>query len=209
MNDDWRLRIGLHDRTIANELTEIERDPGQTLEDRIVVSVDANEVFCYAGTRAQIDRARSLIEQLQADRGWELAFELSHWHPTAEQWEAPDTPLPQTDAELADERRERIAQERRDSADQGYPEFDVRVQCSSHGGASQLGDRLRHEGIAHVQRWTYLVVGASDEESAEALAQRLRSEAPAGSVVTVEGNLRAVYEGRPWRPFSVLGGLAG
>jgi hypothetical protein len=27
--------------------------------------------------------------------------------------------------------------------------------------------------------------------------------------VTVEGNLRAVYEEGPWRPFSILGGMGG
>ncbi len=215
MNDDWRLRIDLRDKTIAADLSEalraheIERDLELSIEDRIVVSNDDAEVFCYAATREQAQRARAVIEQLAADRDWTLQFELSHWHPTAEQWEDPDTPLPETDAELAQERRARIDQERRESAGQGYPDFDVRVQCAGHAEASEFADRLRQDGIALVQRWSYLLIGADDEESAATLAQRLREQAPAGSQVTVEGSLRAVYEGRPWRPFTVLGGLAG
>ncbi len=215
MNDDWRLRVDLGDKSAAIDLSEtlraheIERDLEQSFEDRIVVSVDEAEVFCYAATREQAQRARQLIEQFGADHGWTPEFELSHWHPTAEQWEDADKPLPHTDAELAQERRERIAAERRESADQGYPEFDVRVQCAGHAQASELAERLRQEGIELAQRWSYLLVGADDEESADALAQRLRTEAPSGSTVTVEGSLRSVYEGRPWRPFSVLGGMAG
>lgn len=215
MNDDWRLRIDLSDKTIADDLSEalrgheIERDLELSLEDRIVVSNDDTEVFCYTATREQSQRAEGVIERLAAEHGWTLHFELSHWHPTAEQWEDPDAPLPETDAELAQERRARIEQERRESAGQGYPDFDVRVQCAGHAEASELAERMREEGIVLVQRWSYLLIGADDEDSAATLAQRLRDQAPAGSQVTVEGSLRAVYEGRPWRPFSVLGGLAG
>jgi hypothetical protein len=215
MNDDWRLRIKLGDKTIADELTEtlraheIERDVEQSYEDRIVVSVDGTDVFCYAATRELAERAQALIEQHQTERGWTLEFDLAHWHPTAERWEEPETPLPQTDAEMAEERRVRIAQERRESADQGYPDFDVRVQCAGHAEANELADRLRQEGTPFVHRWTYVLIGAADEESAGALADRLRSAAPPGSQVSVEGSERAVYEGRPWRPFWVLGGLAG
>ena len=215
MNDDWRLRIDVRERGLAGELAEqlraheLERDLERSLHDQVVVSVDDHEVFCYAGTREQADRAREVIQALAGERRWELDFELCHWHPTAERWEDPEKPLPQSDAELAVERSERVAQEREDSAAQGYPEFEVRVQCASHAGASELAERLRGEGIPIVQRWSYVLVGALDEDSAAALAQRLRAEAPAGSEVAVEGNLRAVYDERPWRMFSVLGGLGG
>ncbi len=69
--------------------------------------------------------------------------------------------------------------------------------------------RLRNEGIPVVQRFRAVLVGATDEDSAEQLAARLRGEAPSGAQVTVEGNLRAVYEDGPWRPFSILGGMGG
>jgi hypothetical protein len=215
MNDDWRLRIDVRERELASELAEqlraheLERDLERSLNDQVVVSVDDHEVFCYAGTREQADHAREVIQALADERRWELDFELRHWHPTAERWEDADKPLPQNDAELADERRERVAQERQDSAAQGYPEFEVRIQCASHADAGRLAERLRGEGMPIVQRWSYVLVGALDEDSAAALAQRLKAGAPEGCQVTVEGNLRAVYNERPWHMFSVLGGIAG
>jgi hypothetical protein len=215
MNDDWRLRIDLGDDHRARELTDELRahteqeDSEHSLHDRVIVSADGGEVFGYTDTREQAERARTMIEALAAQHSWPAEVELRHWHPTAERWEEPDVPLPDTDAARAAERRERIEQERVDSVAQGYPEFEVRVQCASHGDASALADRLRDEGIPVVSRWRTVLVGASDEDSAAQLAKRLETEAPAGSEVTVEGNLRAVYEEGPWRPFSILGGMGG
>ncbi len=215
MNDDWRLRIDLGDDRRATELTKElqahteQEDSEHSPYDRVIVSADGGEVFCYTGTRDQAERARTMIEAMAAHHSWPAEVQLHHWHPTAERWEAPDVPLPETDAARAAERRERIAQERLDSAAQGYPEFEVRVQCASHGDASALADRLRDEGIPVVSRWRAVVVGAPDEDTAAQLAKRLAEEAPAGCEVTVEGNLRAVYEEGPWRPFSILGGMGG
>jgi hypothetical protein len=85
----------------------------------------------------------------------------------------------------------------------------VRVQTRTRHDASELSHRLDDEDIPHVHRWSYLLIGASDEDSANALAERLRGEAPAGSEVVVEPNRRSVYEHRPWNPFTLLGGLGG
>lgn len=215
MNDDWRLRITLEDNETADALTSRLRDhvtpadASRTMHDRIVVSSDGPEVFCYTGTREQAEATQRAVAQLAGDEGWAARYELMHWHPTAEQWEDADLPLPETDAQRADELRQRIAQERADSERQGYPDFEVRVQCRSRGEAAELAERLRGEGIPVVHRWSAVLVGASDEASAQELADRLRGEAPAGSRVTVEGNLRAIYEEKPWSPFSVLGGMGG
>ncbi len=215
MNDDWRLRIELADGGQAGQLTEelkahtLPDDRTRSIHDRIVVSHDGAEVFCYAGTREQAQATRTAIEQLVAERGWPAAYELKHWHPTAEEWEDPDLPLPATDAERAEEVQRRVAQERVDSEQQGYPEFEVRVQCASRGEAGELAERLRDAGIPVVHRWSAVLLGAADEASANQLAERVRGLAPSGSAVSVEGNLRAIYDERPWRPFSVLGGLGG
>ena len=213
MNDDWRLKIELHDYGHARGLThalEREEREGGSIHDRVIVSHDDTEVFAYSGTREQADDVRRTVETIATEHGWSPEFELRHWHPTAERWEDPDTPLPETDAQRAAERGERIAQERVDSAAEGYPEFEVRIQCASRGEASALAHQLEQEGIPLVHRSSAVLVGATDEDSANQLAERLRAKVPAGATVTVEGNLRLVYDERPWyRPFWVMGGLGG
>lgn len=216
MNDDWRLRIDLHDAGDARALTraleqhEHESADSRSIHDRVVVSHDGDEVFAYTGTREQADEVRQTIVGVASEHGWQPDYELLHWHPTAEQWEDPDKPLPETDAQRAAERQQRIAGEDAESAAEGYPEFEVRVQCGSRHEASELVDRLEQEGIPAMHRSSAVLIGANDEEAATALAERLRGEAPAGSTVTVEGNLRGIYEDRPfWRQFAIFGGLGG
>jgi len=215
MNDDWRLRIDLHEDGFAHQLSErltageLEHDLERSFSDRVVVSVEGSEVFCYAGTRAQAERAEQLIRQLADQHRWGIETELRHWHPAAEEWEDPDEPLPADAAQEADEHQERVAEERRESTEEGYPEFEVRVHCAGRAEAGALAEKLAAEGIPNVHRWSYVLVGATDEDSAKALAERLRAEAPAGSTVTAELNERFVYDNRPWSPFALLGGLGG
>jgi hypothetical protein len=58
------------------------------------------------------------------------------------------------------------------------------------------------------------VLGAPDEDSANALAERIRNEAPPGSVVTAEAGIEEVASEAPLatpfnNPFAVFGGLGG
>ena len=215
MNDDWRLRIDLHDEGFARRLselltaTELEHGLERSFGERVVVSIDGAEVFCYAGTRSQAQSAEQLIRRLASEHGWTLDIELAHWHPTSGRWEGPDVPLPGGGAETEAERRERIAQERADSEQRGYPEWEVRVQCGARAQAGELSEALKREGIDNLHRWSYVLIGATDEDSANALADRVRRQGPSGATVAVERNPRAIYDDLPRSPFSVLGGLAG
>ena len=215
MNDDWRLRVDLHKDDIANLLTghlegsELEHDLQTEFHDRVVVSADGPEVFCYTGTREQAERAQRAIQSVAAKNNWDVDFELRHWHPIAEQWEDPDAPLPADDAQRAAEHAQQVEQERKESVAQGHPDYEVRVRCHSHGDTVRLAEQLEAEGLRCVRRWHYLLLGANDEDDANALAERLRREAPEGSTVTVEGNLLEVYEEGPQNPFAFLGGMGG
>lgn len=215
MNDDWRVRIDVHDEGLAHRLTEqmdadeLEHDLEQAFHDRVIVSVDGPVVFCYAGTREQAQRVRDLVTELAARSDMHVDVEIAQWHPVSEEWESPDMPRPAAPTDLEEEREQRVEDERDESVAQGYPEFEVRVECLTRHDAAQLAHRLDEEGIAHVHRWSYLLIGATDEDSAQALAERLRGEVPAGTEVVVERNRRAVYEHRPFNPFTLLGGLGG
>ena len=210
MNDDWRLRIEVHEAESASKLTdrlearELQHDLEASFHDRLIVSADGSEVFCYAGTREQAEDAAKLIGSLADEHGWHLSTMLERWHPTAEEWEDPDKPLPSSDADQAAEHEELTRSERADSAAEGYPEWEVRVELASHHDAVRLAERLRSEGIPSVRRWKYLLVGASDEDSAQRLADRIQSEAPAGSTEAVEGTLRLVLSNVPRDPFVIF-----
>lgn len=215
MNDDWRLRIDLQDDGIARALSqrlaaeELEHGLERSFHDRVVVSVDGGEVFCYTGTRGQAEAAEALIRRLAEQKKWQLDVELTRWHPTAERWEDPDAPLPTDSAEVAQELQERVVIEREGSAEQGYPDFEVRVQCASRHEAGELAHRLDDEGIPNLHRWSYVLIGAADDAAAQALAERVRAEAPAGATIAVERNRRAIYDSLLTSPFAVLGGMGG
>jgi hypothetical protein len=216
MSDDWRLQAGLFDDGAARELTErlaAER-LGENVEtafgDQLIVSVDGPDVFCYAGDRAHAELAADAIRTIAAERGWDVELRLKRWHPTAEEWEDADVPLPTTDAERAAEHARRVAKEREESAERGYAEYEVKIQCSSHRETVELAERLQEEGLPLLRRWRYLLIGASDEDAANALAERLRAEAPAGSTVVAEVSQRAAWDDDPSRgSFAVFGGLGG
>jgi hypothetical protein len=215
MSDDWRLAIDLHQRGFANALSarlegsELEHDLDTSFHDRVIVSVDGPEVFCYTGTREQAERAEQVIRLLAAEQKWDVDFELKRWHPIAEEWRDPDEALPAGEAERAAEHAEMVDQEHREEVAQGHPDWEVRVHCDSHRDIVKLADKLEQEGLKCVRRWRYLLLGAADEENAKALAERMRAEAPPGSAVTYQGNLLEVYEEGPQNPFAVLGGLGG
>jgi hypothetical protein len=213
-NDDWRVHARLHGQGgFAHALKErlaaadLEHQLENRFEDKVVVSVDGNDLFAYTGSRDQARAVAKLIGELAADDRPEI--DLARWHPTAQEWESADKPLPQTGAEQDAEHAERVARERAESATQGYPEYEVRVECESRRQAEELAERLAAHGLRSVRRHKYLLLGASDEDSAAALAERVRGLAPVGVSVTVEATAAAVEEATGPNPFAIFGGLGG
>lgn len=215
MNDEWRLQVDPRNPSHAQALTErleareLEHDLSNAFHDRVIVSRDDARVFLYAGSREQAEGARELLLSLAQQHGWELNLELRRWHPTAEEWEDADKPLPAGDATKRTEHEERIAAERKQVEETGHPEFEVRVDLPSRHDAVRFSERLIGEGLPAVHRWKYLLVGVTDEDNAKILAERLENEARPGSVVKVEGTWQAIYGERPANPFAVFGGLGG
>lgn len=211
MSDDWRLQIDLGQATTALELSELleraEHDLEHDFTDRVAVSRDGREVFCYTGTRRLAERVEELVRRLAAEHGWQLDAQLLRWHAAAEEWEDPDAPT-----DTSGEHAELIARERAETAAHGWPEFEVRVELPSHSAAVEFADRLHAEGLPCVRRWKYVLVGATDEDAAGQLAERLRGEAPPESSARVEGTWKAVEADTPnrYRTLAALfGGLGG
>lgn len=214
MSDEWRLRVDLHEDGPARALTEhlgdsiLEHDLDTSFDGLVVVSREGPGVFCYTGTRQQAQKAEMLIHSLAADQGWHVDAELTRWHPSAEEWEEPDKPLLQWDLEHAAESPALVAREHGGVEEHGRPEFGVGMQCASHRQALQLIETLRKEGVPSVRRSKYILVGAYNEKSAHAVTERLRQEAPPGSIVITEEAVRPPWGQRSGNPFSVLGNMS-
>lgn len=137
-----------------------------------------------------------------------MTIDFRRWHPLSLEWEPADEPLPDDAAAMAAEHQERVAREREETEEQGYPEYEVQIKLPTREEADALADRLRGEGLPTVRRWRVVLAGAADHDAAEALAERVRGEVPAGSRVAVAATLREAEDDLP-HPFAFLGGLAG
>jgi hypothetical protein len=213
LNDDWRLQVDLREENHARALTErldaqqLQHDLSEAFHDRVIVTRDGATVFLYAGTCEQAEKARDAVEAEARQHGWALDVDFRHWHPDAEEWEDPDAAPADDEASRKAEHEELMAAERKETEERGYPEFEVRIDLPSRHDALHFAERLRGEGLPTVHRWKFVLVGATDEDNAKALAERIRSEAPSGSRISVEGTWKAAYDERPPNPFAVLGGL--
>jgi hypothetical protein len=213
MNDDWRVQVTCPTTATAANLSELlrEGDFEHSLQDaageRVVVSVDGHELFLYAGDRAQAERATDAVQSLIASSGVSVTTELRRWHPVSEQWIDADLPLPDSEAAVAAEHAEMIARERAEQADVNYAEFEVRVSTPSHRETVELADKLRQEGLTSLRRWRFLLLGAADEDSANALAERVRAIAGPDATVEAEGTYKTVEDAIGFNPFAVFGGM--
>ncbi len=204
MAEDFRLTVTFPDDSgtdLAASLSEheLEDEARKKLGAGISVSADGPNVFLYADTREAADGAKSIVETILEKEGAKAAVTLARWHPLAEEWEPVDAPMPQTAAEREAEHEKLEAQDTADSLTSGYAEWEVLVALPNHGDAVELAERLESEGIPVTRRWKHLIVGADDEDEANALAARLRDEAPTGSEFTVEPGGEMAWEGAPKR----------
>jgi hypothetical protein len=215
VHDDFRIRVELP-RERAHELLraldEHERDGGAGLPspDHIAVSHEDGHVFLYADSAEEAACACATVEAVLSEKG--IAGQVSswRWHPEEDRWEDATMALPSTVAEHAAEHERLEESETEESEQAGYPEWEVRVTLPTHHDARAFAERLAAEGIPVQRHWRHLTLGAADEDDARALAERLRSEAPQGSSLEVEGAAWPMWVAvnGPARPFAIFGGLA-
>ena len=210
--DDWRLTLDLAAEESAVEILEWLRDvrveggDRELLGDRVIVSRDGPRVFLYADTE---ERARTSARLLAARLGHPdvARFRLVRRHPLEQSWQDASVPLPRTRAEWEAEHERLQEREAAESRRSGGAEWEVRVELATHEETTDLADRLEAEGIPVVRRYTFLLVGAENEDGAHDLADRLREESPTGARIEVEPGGRMVWEVTPANPFAIFGGL--
>jgi hypothetical protein len=192
--DDWRIRIEIEDdqapgllERLGLELGDEASELARELEKRrLAVSYDDDEVFVYASSPAEAERARAVIQAELRDLGIAaVTGPVEHWLEDEERWD--DEPPDETWEE--------------DELERGYAPWEVRVSCKSHPEARELADQLEQEGYSVERRWRHLIVGTASKEEAEALAARLHGE--------VEPGGELIWETVPGNPFAIFGGLGG
>jgi hypothetical protein len=194
--DDWRIRIHFDEPAHAHGLLERlglalggeAADLARELERRrLAVSFDEDDVFVYASSRMEAERASSVVEAVVREQGVADAHasRIERWLAHEERWD--DEPPSETWEE--------------DELEHGHAPWEVRVERDTHEQAAELADELEAEGRGVERRWKYLIVGASSEEDARGLARRLHGQAEPGGEV--------VWEAVPGNPFAVFGGLGG
>jgi hypothetical protein len=190
--DDYRIRVELEEEHAHGLLSRLglgsEADElAKELEGRrLVVSHDDDELFVYASSPEEAERARQIVESALREEGIEAKLgPVEHWLHDEERWDD-EPPEPSPEEELLEE---------------GIAPWEVRVECDSRAEAEALADRLEAEGYGVLRRFRYLIVGTGTREEAEALADRLHGE--------VEPSSAFVWENVPQNPFVVFGGLGG
>jgi hypothetical protein len=213
MGDDWRATVDFDDEgdgaQFAERLAalELEDEERKRLGDRVIVSRDGPRVFLYTDAE---ERARAVYQTVSAQiesEGLSALIALERWHPVEQAWKDASVPMPRTDEELEAEHARVQEREAAESLEKGRAEWEVRVELASHEDTLALAESLESEGIPVVRRYTFLLVGAVNEDDAHSLAARLEREAPEGASIAVEPGGGLVWEVAPSNPFVVFGGL--
>ncbi len=212
MADDWRLTAKVDARGVSQLLRrlrelEVEADARRRLGGAVAVSGDGDTLFAYADSRDAIHQAGSVINGLLAEHGLLADVAVHHWHDVEERWEDEDVPLPQTEAERRAEHERLEEDEAAEAHELGRALWEVRLELPSHHETRALAQRLEDDGQSVLARWTYLLVGADNEDDARKLARRLQAEAP-NATVHVEPGGEMIAQVTPANPFAVFGGLA-
>jgi hypothetical protein len=208
-SNDYRVTARLRetgqagDAAAALSTHEAEKEIHERLGGRVVVGAGSgDDLYLYTHTADAAAAAQQSVSELLASHGMQADYTVDRWHPVAEEWEPASEGLPASPAGVAAERRELDAEETEESLASGVAMFEVRVQLPRHHDAVALAERLAAENYPVVRRWRFLVVGANNADQAEQFADRIRAEAPAGSVITTE----EVGPGRPYTVFELAAG---
>jgi hypothetical protein len=195
VNDDWRIRVDLEEGRAESTLERLGLDLSfearRLAEDlegrRLVVSRDDETLFVYAGSRAEAERARDIIEAELRETGAQgRVGSIEHWLAEEDRWD--------------DEAPQEFKAEQ-EVLKEGLSPWEVRLEADTPEAAETLAAKLSADGYSVVRRYRYVLVGADSEEAARELAKRLHGE--------VEASGELVYETLPQNPFVIFGGLGG
>jgi hypothetical protein len=173
MDPEWRIVIEL---VLETSAVELEASLASELPVEAAVSRAGRLVFLYARERQIAELAHELTRAHA--RRHQVASEpkLERWNPGSSGWQDPELPvdpLPVEDEVTVD--------------DIDALSWEVRVQSHDAAALRRLATGLDAEGALLLARGRHrLRIGAEDDESATAIAERARLELPIGSTIDLE-----------------------
>ena len=189
------MRVEFADEGARKRFTELleeglspeSADHAQALKgSHLSVSGDDANLFVYADTPAQAERAHAVIlSELEHHAIVATTSAVEHWLADEERW----------DNEPSGESWEEEVTEK------GFAPWEVRLTCGSRHEAVELEAQLEGEGYRPIRHWKHLIVGADTREDADALAARLHGEVEAGGAVVWE----EAIDSDVVRPFAFFG----
>jgi hypothetical protein len=201
--DDWRVTVAFADAIDAHAAVQGLRKHqagglAPSARDGVAVSVDGPDLFLYAATEDVARAAERVVREVLAQYQLVTAgVRLDRWHPDEQDWEDEAVRMPGSEEERAAERQRLMDDQTQQSAAAGQAGWLVRVNLPSRGQAIELAERLRAQGRPVARRWKYLILGAANEDEAEALAEAVTAQSPADTTVQTQANPNVTGFGRP------------
>jgi hypothetical protein len=183
---DWRVTVQLHGTSGASRAL-LQGPVAHGVRDRlgqlVAVSAGSSELFVYADTAAAASAAAEAARELIGRHCLQADVRLERWHPLKAEWAdaTEDALLPAWQLAEAEHRR-RVAEDTQKSETTGVAQWMVRIALSSRHDAMQLAGQLNAEGVPAVRRRKSVLLGASNEDEARELAQRVGAQVPTADV---------------------------
>ena len=181
--EEWRLAFDVpEERVKASSLVD-------TLRSQLSPRVDVHQkgrtgIRVYAGTRADIDEALTVIEERFAVvHRARVDIALSRWNPGAERWQEPSLPIDPVSEPLPDP-----------WSDLDEFAWEVRLRFDTDREMFRLLAQLREDGVAVLEGWKRCLVALRDETTARARAEELRRAAPRAAI-----EVRPLSRFRKWQ----------
>ena len=192
--DEWRVEVVLDEEQQGDSLTDglhelqIDDDARKRLGGSVIVTRDGRFIFIYAWHEESAQEAERVVRNLMEDKELVGKVRLMRWHPVAEEWKDASEDLPDDEAAVAEETREREAEGAREAKKYGAHPWEVVIDLPGINHAHEVAEKLRGEGLPVKRRFDHLLVGVDSEDDAIELGKRLEGEVPAGTRVGVRGN---------------------
>jgi hypothetical protein len=168
---EWRVEVDLDDEQHGYSLGErlrshdLDDDARERLGGGVIVTRDGPRLYVYTKSAAAAREAERVLRELvEADR-LSADIRVTVWDEERDAW------LDGEGGEVVEDAR----------AGEEGPEYFVLVESDDQEALDQLAGRL--DGPVEVRRGM-LLVGSSDDEEVEVLAERLRAEMPGARVQT-------------------------